>query len=128
MTINLRAGLPPSSSLEIISNLTRRVSKLSDSLDTCTTNSSRLAASLREEEQRVEVCRASERRLAERIDVVEGMLDTCRQDEAGLKLQLGETQGQLNVCIADREELKHQMESGVFIQFLDMVGKLGTGG
>jgi hypothetical protein len=128
LTMNLRAGLPPSSSLEIISNLTHRVSKLSESLDTCTTNSSRLATSLRDEERRVEVCRESEKRLAARIDVVEEMLDTCRRDEAGLKQQLDETQGELNVCIDDREELKRQMESGVFVQFLEMVGKMGTGG
>jgi chromosome segregation ATPase len=127
MTMNRRAS-PPSSSLEIISNLTHRVSKLSESLDTCTTNSSRLATSLREEERRVEVCRENEKGLEARIAVVEEMLDTCRRDEPGLKQQLDETQGELNVCIDDREELKRQMESGVFVQFLDMVGKMGTGG
>jgi len=126
--MNLRASLPPSSSLEIISNLTHQVTTLTESLDTCTINSSRLATSLQDEKQRVAVCRENEKRLAARIDIVEEMLDTCQRDGATLKQQLNETQGELGVCIDDKEELKRQMESGVFVQFLGMVGKMGTGG
>jgi hypothetical protein len=66
--------------------------------------------------------------LAERVDVVEQMLETCKSHEASLKEQLENTEAGLNVCNDEKEDLKRQMESGVFIQFLDMVGNMGTGG
>lgn len=128
MTLNLRSQLPPSESLEIIANLTHSVENLSSSLSTCTANSTRLANSLHEEEQRVEVCRESERRLAARVGVIQEMLDKCESDELVLKDQLREVSSNLTTCGAEKEELKRQMESGVFVQFLDLVGKMGTGG
>lgn len=84
--------------------------------------------SLHEEQQRVDVCRESERRLAARVGVVEEMLDKCESDGFALKDQLREVSGELDVCGQEKEELKRQMESGVFVQFLDLVGKMGTGG
>ncbi|PVF95491.1 hypothetical protein CPB86DRAFT_763883 [Serendipita vermifera] len=128
VTMNLRATLPPSSSLETINNLTHRVDRLSKSLATCNANSTHLAILLHDEEQRVAICRESEKRLAERVDIVEGMLETCKSHEATLKEELEHAEDGLNSCIDEKEELKKQMESGVFVQFLDMVGKMGTGG
>ncbi|KAG8750709.1 hypothetical protein FRC14_000289 [Serendipita sp. 396] len=128
MTLNLRATLPPSSSLETIANLTRRVSYLSKSLSACNDNTTQLATELHDERQRVEICRENEKRLAERVDIVQEMLEQCQTEENVLKKNLEDAQNDLSVCHDEKEELKRQMESGVFIQFLDMVGKMGTGG
>lgn len=128
MTLNLRGNLPPSSSLETITNLTHQVSRLSRSLSTCTDNTTRLATELQDERSRVDICRESEKRLAERVDLVEGMLDTCQKDALTLKGKLNDVTHDLGTCVDEKEELKRQMESGVYVQFLDMVKKMGTGG
>lgn len=127
-TLNLRATLPPSSALETITNLTHRVSSLSKSLSTCQDNTTHLAIMLHDEQQRVQVCRESERRLAARVDLAEEMLDRCQSEERDLKEQLADVRGDLGTCVDEKEELKRQMKNGVFVQFLDMVSKLGSGG
>jgi hypothetical protein len=83
---------------------------------------------LHDEQQRVQVCRESEKRLAARVDLAEEMLDRCQSEERDLKEQLADVRGNLGTCVDEREELKRQMESGVFVQFLDMVSKMGSGG
>lgn len=74
------------------------------------------------------ICRESEARLEERVAVVEGLLEVCQRDELDLKEQLHVTQNELGMCVGEKEELKKKIESGTFVQFLDMVGTLGTGG
>jgi hypothetical protein len=62
------------------------------------------------------------------VGVVENYLDICRNEEVNLKGQLGIAHKKLGMCADENEELKKQMKSGVFFQFLDMVGRMGTGG
>ncbi|KAG8750710.1 hypothetical protein FRC14_000290 [Serendipita sp. 396] len=125
MTLSMR---PPPSSLEVIENLTRRVSELSSSLTTCSANTTRLAIELHDEQKRSGVCREHEKRLAQRIDTVQRMLEVCQIEGSVLKKNLETTQKKLSVCDAERDDLKRQIKDAAYIQFLDMVGKLGTGG
>jgi len=83
---------------------------------------------LHDEQQRVEVCRESERRLAARVDEANELLEQCQSNKQDLKEQLADVRGELGTCVDQREELKRQMESGVFVQFLNMVSKMGSGG
>lgn len=62
------------------------------------------------------------------MEFVENKLEQCQNKEVDLKEQLRATHKELGMCVDERELLKKQMESGVFVQFLDMIGKMGTGG
>ena len=45
-----------------------------------------------------------------------------------LKDKLWNATHDLGSCLEEKEDLKRQMESGVYLQFLDMIKKMGTGG
>lgn len=128
MTLNLRASLPSDSSPELIANLTHKVSRLSKSLNKCERSNTELNGLLQDEKQRVRVCRESERRLAARVELAESMLQKCQVEEEVLRGKLDSTKEDLGDCIDEKEGLKRQMESGVFVQFLEMVSKMGAGG
>ncbi|KIM22523.1 hypothetical protein M408DRAFT_332893, partial [Serendipita vermifera MAFF 305830] len=114
MILYLRASLPSPENQGNIYDLKHRVSGLSDSLATCTANSSRLFNALYQEETHVEV--------------LDQMLDQCRVSKAALNERLNNTQEALNICVNEEEDLKRQVDRGAYVQFLDYVGKTGTGG
>jgi len=111
-----------------IANLTTRLDATKASLDVCTRNSTRLGIDLSIERVRLSACRENGKRLAERVDKVEGDLELCTNQTLVLEDELKDVKSKEEACETENVKLRQQVESGVFIDFKEFVGSLGTGG
>ena len=113
---------------EQIANLTTRLDATKSSLDVCTRNSTRLGIDLCVEKVRLGACRENGKRLAERVEKVEGDLEWCTNQNLLLEGELKDVKSREEACETENDKLRRQVEGGAFIDFLEFVGSLGTGG
>ena len=74
------------------------------------------------------ICRENGKKLAERVDKVEGDLELCTDQKLVLKDELKDVKSKKEACERENVKLRRQVEDGVFIEFREFVGSLGTGG
>lgn len=77
---------------------------------------------------RLGACRENGKRLAERVEKVEGDLGWCTNQNLLLEGELKDVKSRKEACEMENDKLRRQVEGGAFIDFLDFVGSLGTGG
>ena len=66
--------------------------------------------------------------LAKRIEKVEGDVEWCTNQNHLLEGELAGAKSQKEACETENDKLRRQVEGEAFIDFLEFVDSLGTGG